>query len=64
MLNQLLNHFFLYLRCQNMKNFFNHPTAIIDKNCVVGKSTKIWHWTHISESSIIEKIVLLVKMFL
>ena len=36
-----------------MKNFFNHPTAIIDKNCVVGKSTKIWHWTHISESSII-----------
>jgi len=36
-----------------MKNFFNHPTAIIDKNCAVGKNTKIWHWSHISESSII-----------
>ena len=36
-----------------MKNFFNHPTAIIDKNCAVGKNTKIWHWSHISESSVI-----------
>ncbi len=36
-----------------MKDFFNHPSAIIDKNCVVGKNTKIWHWSHISESSII-----------
>ena len=36
-----------------MKIFFNHPTAIIDKNCAVGKNTKIWHWSHISEGSII-----------
>lgn len=27
--------------------FFAHETAIIDKNCNIGKDTKIWHFSHI-----------------
>ena len=29
------------------KSFYNHPTAIIDPGAIIGKNTKIWHWTHI-----------------
>lgn len=29
------------------KNYFAHPTAIIDDNCEIGTGTKIWHFTHI-----------------
>ena len=29
------------------KTFYNHPTAIIDPGAIIGKNTKIWHWTHI-----------------
>jgi len=29
------------------KNYFAHPTAIIDDNCEIGNGTKIWHFTHI-----------------
>ena len=29
------------------KEYFAHPTAIIDENCEIGKGTKIWHFTHI-----------------
>ena len=28
--------------------YFKHSTSIIDKNCKIGKNTKIWHWSHIS----------------
>ena len=38
-----------------MKYFFKHETAIIDKNCKIGKNTKIWHWSHISQNVIIGK---------
>ena len=31
-----------------MNNYFIHPTSIIDKNSLVGKGTKVWHWSHIS----------------
>ena len=27
--------------------FFAHETAVIDKNCIIGEGTKIWHFTHI-----------------
>ncbi len=30
--------------------YFKHRTSIIDKNCKIGKNTKIWHWSHISEN--------------
>lgn len=29
------------------KVFFAHETAVIDDNCVIGKGTKIWHFSHI-----------------
>lgn len=29
------------------KSFYNHPTSIIDPGAIIGKNTKIWHWTHI-----------------
>ena len=27
--------------------YFAHETAVIDKNCKIGKDTKIWHFSHI-----------------
>ncbi len=35
--------------------YFKHKTSIIDKNCKIGKETKIWHWSHISKKSLIGK---------
>ncbi|MBK7031624.1 MAG: N-acetyltransferase [Bacteroidales bacterium] len=32
---------------ENEKEYFAHPTAIIDEGCIIGKGTKIWHFTHI-----------------
>jgi len=29
------------------KEYFAHETALIDENCVIGKGTKIWHFSHI-----------------
>jgi UDP-2-acetamido-3-amino-2,3-dideoxy-glucuronate N-acetyltransferase len=29
------------------KEFYAHPTAIIDDGCMIGKGTKIWHFSHI-----------------
>jgi UDP-2-acetamido-3-amino-2,3-dideoxy-glucuronate N-acetyltransferase len=28
-------------------DFFAHETAVIDEGCVIGKGTKIWHFSHI-----------------
>ena len=30
-----------------MSQYFSHPTAIIDENCVIGQGTKIWHFSHV-----------------
>ncbi len=30
-----------------MKNFFAHPTAIIDEGCEIADGVKIWHFSHI-----------------
>lgn len=27
--------------------YFSHETAVIDEGCIIGKGTKIWHFTHI-----------------
>jgi UDP-2-acetamido-3-amino-2,3-dideoxy-glucuronate N-acetyltransferase len=32
---------------ENEKEYFAHPSAIIDEGCIIGKGTKIWHFTHI-----------------
>ncbi|MBL7932108.1 MAG: N-acetyltransferase [Bacteroidia bacterium] len=29
------------------KNYFAHPTAIIDDGCEIGEGTKIWHFSHV-----------------
>ena len=28
-------------------SYFSHETAVIDKDCSIGKGTKIWHFSHI-----------------
>ena len=33
------------------KDFFIHKTAIIDENVLVGKNSKIWHFSHIQSNS-------------
>ena len=34
-----------------MKEYFSHPTAIIDDGCKIGKRTKIWHFSHIMKDA-------------
>ncbi len=29
------------------KNYFAHPTAVIDDGCSIGEGSKIWHFSHI-----------------
>src|SRR6187551_3747630 len=29
------------------KEYFAHPTAIVDEGCTIGAGTKIWHFSHI-----------------
>jgi UDP-2-acetamido-3-amino-2,3-dideoxy-glucuronate N-acetyltransferase len=29
------------------KEYFAHETAVIDEGCIIGKGTKIWHFSHI-----------------
>lgn len=29
------------------KGYFAHETAVIDSGCIIGKGTKIWHFSHI-----------------
>ncbi len=33
------------------KDYFAHPTAVIDEGCKIGKGTKIWHFSHIMNGS-------------
>lgn len=35
------------------KEFFAHETAVIDEGCIIGKNTKIWHFSHIMPNCII-----------
>ena len=34
-----------------MKNYYKHPTSVIDKNVKIGKNTKIWHFCHITSGA-------------
>jgi UDP-2-acetamido-3-amino-2,3-dideoxy-glucuronate N-acetyltransferase len=34
-------------------HFFAHPTAVIDEGCIIGKGTKIWHFSHIMPNCIL-----------
>ncbi|MDX9904483.1 MAG: acyltransferase [Bacteroidales bacterium] len=35
------------------KEFFAHETAVIDEGCVIGRGTRIWHFTHIMKDAVI-----------
>jgi UDP-2-acetamido-3-amino-2,3-dideoxy-glucuronate N-acetyltransferase len=42
-----------------MEKYFVHPSAVIDPGAVIGEGTKIWHFCHVSATSVIgEKCVL------
>lgn len=32
-------------------NIFIHETAIVDKDCIIGAGTKIWHFSHVMSNS-------------
>lgn len=36
-----------------MKDIYVHETAVVDKDCIIGKGTKIWHFSHIMSNCII-----------
>lgn len=36
-----------------MENYFVHESSYVDKNVIIGKYTKIWHFCHIQEGAII-----------
>lgn len=36
-----------------MSNFFAHESTYIDEGCIIGKGTKIWHFSHIMSHSVI-----------
>jgi UDP-2-acetamido-3-amino-2,3-dideoxy-glucuronate N-acetyltransferase len=33
--------------------YFAHPTAVIDQPCLIGDGTKIWHFSHVMENSVL-----------
>jgi len=35
------------------KKYFSHETAIIDEGCLIGKNTKIWHFSHLMTNSVV-----------
>ena len=38
------------------KKYFSHQTAVINRDCIIGKDTKIWHFSHVmANSSVGEK---------
>jgi UDP-2-acetamido-3-amino-2,3-dideoxy-glucuronate N-acetyltransferase len=34
------------------EEYFAHDTAVIDENCIIGKGTKIWHFSHVMSGSV------------
>lgn len=36
-----------------MKDYFVHPTAIVEEGAKIGKGTKIWHFTHIMANAVL-----------
>ncbi|MCW3076889.1 MAG: N-acetyltransferase [Bacteroidetes bacterium] len=38
---------FAYYFMSDTKNYYAHPSAIIDEGCEIGEGTKIWHFSHI-----------------
>ncbi len=34
-------------------NYYAHPSSIIDKDCIIGEGTRIWHFSHIMSGAVI-----------
>lgn len=32
---------------ESSRNYYAHPTAVIDEGCEIGRGTKIWHYSHV-----------------
>jgi UDP-2-acetamido-3-amino-2,3-dideoxy-glucuronate N-acetyltransferase len=37
----------------DLPRYFAHPTAVIDQPCKIGEGTKIWHFSHIMQNSVL-----------
>jgi UDP-2-acetamido-3-amino-2,3-dideoxy-glucuronate N-acetyltransferase len=37
----------------DLPRYFAHPTAVIDQPCEIGEGTKIWHFSHIMQNSVL-----------
>jgi UDP-2-acetamido-3-amino-2,3-dideoxy-glucuronate N-acetyltransferase len=35
------------------RQYYAHPTAVIDEPCQIGKGTKIWHFSHVMKGAVI-----------
>lgn len=35
------------------KEYFAHPTAVIDEGCKIGKGSKVWHFSHIMPNCVL-----------
>jgi UDP-2-acetamido-3-amino-2,3-dideoxy-glucuronate N-acetyltransferase len=38
-----------------MEKYYAHETAVIDKGCIIGEGTRIWHFTHVMPECTIGK---------
>ena len=41
------------LRPPATRNYFVHPTAVVDEPCEIGEGTRIWHFVHVSAGCIL-----------
>jgi len=44
-----------YFRLVVQKEFFQHPSAIVDEGAMIGAGTKIWHFCHVMPEAVIGK---------
>ncbi len=38
---------------ENKKDYFVHPSAIVEDSAKIGKGTKVWHFTHIMSNAVL-----------
>ena len=43
----------------NTLNYYKHHTAIVDQGALIGKNSKIWHWSHVCTNAKIGKNVII-----
>lgn len=53
-----MNFYFCLLTCAShyhlpVKDFFQHPSAIVDEGATVGAGTKIWHFCHLMPGAVV-----------